>query len=494
MKFSTLLAFALATSGTQAGAADRFDAAREYIRGRMLEANVPSVSVALSQRGKIIWEESFGWADREQRIAATPHTLYSLASISKPITATALMTLVEAGKLDLDHPINDYLGPAKLTARVGSQGATVRQVANHSSGLPLHYQFFYADEPYGRLSMDETILRYGNLVTAPGEKLEYSNLGYGVLDHVISRVSGKSFAAYLTENVFLPLGLTRMSLGIGPGLESYAAIRYAEDGTALPFYDSDHQGASGVYGSAHDLIRFAMFHLQDGLADQKRILSRDAITQMQRVTFAGDDREGYGVAWEVVERADGYRVVEHGGSMPGVGVVLLLIPAHDVAVTVLTNQRYGLHRPIADEILKVVLPKWRPAQAQQRRATVTAARESHSGVEAATTLNLTGKWTGAVHTYRGDVPLTLEFLPTGEVHAQLQSQRQSLVTRVRIQDDEIHGEFIGKLGTEETLRRGSNVLSLSLKRRGSVLNGGVTARSEDWRSSALTYWTEVRME
>lgn len=496
MKFSSTLVFGLVAFATQSGAADRFDAAREYIRGQMLEANIPSVSVALSQRGKILWEESFGWADRGRRIAATPHTMYSLASISKPITATALMTLVEAGRIDLDRPINDYLGPAKLTARVGSEGATVRQVANHSSGLPLHYQFFYADEPDHRVSMDETILRYGNLITAPGEKLEYSNLGYGVLDHVISRTSGKSFAAYLTESVFIPLGLTRMSLGIGPGLEPYAAVRYADDGAVLPFYDSDHRGASAVYGSAHDLIRFAMFHLQDGLSDQKRILSKAAIAEMQRVTFAADDSEGYGIAWKVVDRADGYRIVEHGGSMPGVGVVLLLIPAHDLAVTVLTNQRYGRHRPIADEVLKAVLPKWQPTQAQQQRsANVSAGQASRSDdADAATVGSFTGKWTGAVHTYRGDVPLTLEFRPDGEVQAQLRGQRNSLVTRLRIQNDELRGEFIGMLDTEESRRRGSNVLSLSLRRRGLVLNGGVTARSEDWRSSALTHWTEVKKE
>lgn len=490
MKLSTPLLVGLIAFASQADAADRFDAAREYIRGQMQEANLPAVSVAISQRGKIVWEEGFGFADLERKVAATPHTMYSLASISKPITATALMTLVEAGKIDLDAPINDYLGSAKLVARVGSQGATVRQVANHTSGLPLHYQFFYADEPERRVSMDETILRYGNLITVPGEKVEYSNLGYGVLDYVISRVSGKSFGAYLTEDVFLPLGLTRMSLGIGPGLEPYAAVRYDENGKALPFYESDHRGASAVYGSAHDLIRFAMFHLQDGLSDQKRILSKNAIAEMQRVTAVEDEREGYGVSWSVVNRADGYRVVEHGGSMPGVNVVLLLIPAEDVAIAVLTNQRSSRHRLIADQVLKVVLPKWRPAQAEQQRGPEPAAKPA----AAAPAQKFAGTWKGVVRTHRGDVPLTLEFQPDGDVHAQLQGQRESLVTRLRVQDDEVSGEFFGKLDTDDTRHRGSNVMSLSLKLRGSELSGGVTARSDDWRSSALTHWTEVRKQ
>ena len=391
-------------------AADRFESARGFIREQMLEGHVPSVAVALSHRGRIVWEEGFGWADRENRVPATEHTMYSLASISKPLTATALMTLVQAGKIDLDRPMNDYLGDAKLVARVGdASAATVRRVANDSSGMRLHYHLIFSDEAYRVPSMDETILRYGNLVTAPGEKFEYSNLGYGVLDHAISRASAKSYAAFMSEQVFVPLGLTRMSVGIGSGLERYQAVRYSSDGSPLPFYDSDHAGASAIYGSAHDLLRFAMFHLKDRLPDQKRILPDTVLDEMQRRTFLKEKGDGFGIGWEVVDRADGYRTVEHGGGMPGVGVVMLLIPSEDVAVVVLTNQREGRHRAIADKVLQMVLPKWRPK--------AKTPWEPPSGFK--TPPELQGKWAGSLHTYRSDTPLTLEFLPSGDVHAQL---------------------------------------------------------------------------
>ena len=110
----------------------------------------------------------------------------------------------------------------------------VRRVANHTSGLPLHYQFFYADEPYRVPPRDETIRRYGNLVTAPGEHYQYTNLGYGVLDYVIERTSGKRYADFMREEVFLPLGLTHTSIDIGPGLEPHQAIRYTPRGHADP--------------------------------------------------------------------------------------------------------------------------------------------------------------------------------------------------------------------------------------------------------------------
>src|SRR5436853_84904 len=143
-----------------------FSGVRELIRARLVEQVIPSLAVAVAREGTILWEEGFGWADRENRIPASEHTMYSLASISKPITATGLMVLKELGKLDLDRPINDYLGEAKLRAWIGHAAeATVRRVANHTAGLPLHWHFFYEDEPHRRPPMDETIRRYGNLVT-----------------------------------------------------------------------------------------------------------------------------------------------------------------------------------------------------------------------------------------------------------------------------------------------------------------------------------------
>src|SRR5438477_12314094 len=112
-----------------------FGGIRELIRTRLVEQSLPSLAVAVAQNGAIVWEEGFGWADRENRVPATEHTMYSLASISKPITATGLMVLEERGKLELDRPINECLGAAKLKAWIGDAAeATVRRVANHTSG------------------------------------------------------------------------------------------------------------------------------------------------------------------------------------------------------------------------------------------------------------------------------------------------------------------------------------------------------------------------
>ena len=341
---------------------------RAFIQTQLVETGVPSLAVAVSRDGEIIWEEGFGWASREDRVPATPHTLYALASISKPLTATGLMTLVEKGRVDLDRPIDEYLGDVKLEARCGKgEEATVRRVANHSAGLPLHYQFFYVDEPYAPPAMDETIRRYGNLVAPPGERFCYANLGYGLLDYVITRVSGRSFADFMRAEVFVPLGLTRASVGVGPGLEKYQAGRYNPAGARLPLYDFDHPGASAACCSAHDLVRFGMFHLKAHLADQKAILSDASIDAMQVPTVAVGEEVGYGIGWRILARTfGGYRMAEHGGSMGGVRTQLYLVPSEKLAVAVLCNTENDLPEQVRDEILAALLPAYGKALGEAR--------------------------------------------------------------------------------------------------------------------------------
>jgi len=305
-----------------------------------VEENIPGLAVAIASHGRIIYEKGFGWADREKRVPATEHTMFSLASITKPFTTTGLMTLVQAGKVDLDRPANDYLGDAKLQARVGDASkATVRRLANHSAGLPVHYQYFFSDEPYRPPSRDETILHYGNLITPPGERYQYSNIGFATLDYIISRVSGQSYADYMRQEVFVKLGLTHTSVGIGPGLENFAAARYDDDGSPLPSYELDTPGAGGIYSSAHDLVRFGMFHLKDHLADQGAILSDRSLDELHRPTQdeSSEPRAGYAIGWEVIDRPDGYHIVTHTGGMPGVATTLLLVPSEDLAVVLLAN-------------------------------------------------------------------------------------------------------------------------------------------------------------
>lgn len=117
---------------SQSGSAPNVAHIRSLIQKKMSEEHIPSIAVAVAKNGKIIWEEAFGLADQERQTAATVHTSYYVASVSKSITSTALMTLVARKQLNLDAPANDYLGRAKLhSPQWDVSAATLRRVATH---------------------------------------------------------------------------------------------------------------------------------------------------------------------------------------------------------------------------------------------------------------------------------------------------------------------------------------------------------------------------
>jgi len=453
----------------QRSTTDAWSSVRDTIRAVMTRSSVPSVSVAVAHRGKIVWEEAFGWADREKMIPATPNTAYSLASISKPMTATALMILVERGAIDLEHPANDYLGSGKLSGLAGdASGATVRRVMSHTAGLPLHYQFYYANQPYAVLSNDETIARYGILVYPPGTVYQYSNLGYGIIDHIIARTSRTDYPDFMRANVFVPLGLTHTSVGIAPGLEPYVAQRYDQKQRPIPFYDFDHRGGSAIYASAHDLVRFGMFHLKDHLADQRPVIKDASIDAMQRAVSPAT----YGLGWIVLER-DGLRVVSHTGGMPGVQTALVLYPMEDVAVVVLMNAVADVPR-ISREIERVILPRY----ADARRRWAGDARAQQSSADSSTRFappkELVGEWTGTLRTWERVIPMTLVMKADGDMHVRLEGQREALLTDVRWADSTLEGRHAGTIPTSDAMRWPHDI-ALSLRLRGGTLSGSASA-------------------
>jgi CubicO group peptidase (beta-lactamase class C family) len=474
-------------------AADEFDGVRAQIEARLVASDVPSLAVAVARDGRIVWEQGFGWADREARRPSTEHTLYSLASITKPIAATALLVLAERGVVDLDRPANDYLGDAFLNARVGdASAATLRRLANHTAGLPLHYHFFYADELHRPPPRDESIRRYGQIVSPPGETYRYANFGYGVLDYVIERKGGAPFGEFLRREVFLPLGMNHSSLGIGAGLEHQYAVRYAEDQSRLPMYDFDHPGASAVWASAHDLARFGLTHLKRRLPDQRAILSDAAIDAMQVPTADVGDGVGYGIGWFINPNEHGIRTVGHGGGMGGVRTRLVLAPEQGIVVAVLSNSASELPVEIARQILAALVPAYGESLGRQAAGPASAGSTASPPATFVAGPELIGRWQGAVATHEGDRPIELDFKESGDIHVRLEGQLKTLVSEARFEGDRLTGVFAGDVGTEDANRRPGH-LYLDLVLRGRVLNGSLTAKSHPSPrpGNALSHWIEL---
>ena len=479
-----------ASSGVDEPTAQQFAEARSIMLDAVEKRGIPSLSVAVARDGQIIWEESFGWADIEKKIKATPNTMYSLASISKPITATGLMVLVERKLVDLDRPANNYLGRAKLKAFNGDAAdATVRRLLQHRAGLAIHWNFFYEDDPYPRPDMEESIRRYGILVVPPGVLYTYSNFGYGILEYIIEGQTGKDYRTFIKNEVFLPLDLKRTDVFTSPVTADHIARRYLGK-RALPFYDFDHRGASAVYSSAHDLVRFGMFHLKNRLKEQKPVLKDQTIDLMKEST--GKAADNYKLGWGVGNRY-GLKIVSHSGGMPGVSTVLQLLPEENIVITILCNGGYGHMGRVLDAIQDVMLPDY----ARARKAAKQPARKPPVRVKT-TPAPFLGTWTGEIVTHSGTLPVEMTFSEKAVVTCRLLGENFKDMAPMRpfglinLDDDDFNGTFPLKIPTEDAARHRHNT-QIDLKRFGNRLTGIASAIGYNTRFRLPSYmWLEKK--
>src|SRR5579872_1442879 len=182
----------------------------QVVTAEMARASIPGVSVAIARHGRVEWTEGFGMADLENLIPVTPETRIRLGSISKPITAIAVMQLVERGKIDLDAEVQRYLPsfPKKQWP------VTIREVLGHQGGIR-HYRADGSDSNNIKHYTDAVapleIFANDPLLFEPGTKYSYSTYGFNLLGAIVETVSGMKFTDYVRENVFKPAGMDKIA-------------------------------------------------------------------------------------------------------------------------------------------------------------------------------------------------------------------------------------------------------------------------------------------
>lgn len=482
--------------------ADRFSALEQYIQQQMLERQIPSFVAMVWQSGQLVWTSAAGWANRDKRVLADIHTPYLMASVTKPMTATGIMVLAEQGKLDLDAPINDYLDPnGQINVWIGdTRDVTVRSVAGHLAGLPLHSNS-YADLN-SRPPMDQTIRRYGNIVTPPGERYCYSNIGYGILDYVIERVSGKSYGAFLRSEVFTPLGMHHSFIGGDTRIDYDAAVLYGDQREPLGLGDTDHRGATSAFCSPHDLLQFGLFHMGRIQTDQKPILSPQALTtmqtpqQMMNVGNSSDPnlraRSGYGIGWVIDDDDVDFRV-SHGGGFGGTATKLLMLPRQDIVIVTAANAFCPLPYNLDEQVLPLLIPGW--AQRMEKRKAQKAQQQAHAKCAATqdepSLGEIRGEWRGQIHTYEGPRTLTLIVKDNDDVHAKIGDQLWTLVNDAHLIDKRFIGKMQGTVDTADAhlcSRYAFHHVRMDLTHRGDRLCGVMIAVV----GRELGHWVDLR--
>ncbi len=369
-----------AGDATAARPAPRLAACHEVLSEFFQRREVPGAAVAITDQGRLVYAQGFGLADRERGQRVTPTSLFRIASISKPITAAAILQLAERGRLSLDDRVFDILKYEPFLAAGEAfderqRQITIRHLLQHRGGWDRNQSLdpMFQSVRFAQLlqvpppAKPEHIIRImlgRKLDFAPGQRYAYSNFGYCLLGRVIETVSGTSYEQYVRDQVLSPLGIRSMRLGKTrlPDRCALDEVRYydpeqgpsvfaADLGQSVPrpygaFYIEAMDAHGGWLASAVDLARFATAFDDP---DKCPILSRASIEQMvaRPSAQAGSDADDkpdsfyYSLGWMNRVLADGRRVNRwHTGSIPGTATTL--IRRHDGRnMVALLNTRFS---------------------------------------------------------------------------------------------------------------------------------------------------------
>lgn len=325
------------------------------------EFDVPGAAIGIVKNNELVYAQGFGVQELGSEQPITPESVFFLSSNSKTVTATALMQLVEQGRIDLDAPVTTYLTYFEL-ADARYVDITIRNLLLHDSGMPEYdYQTIGLDPQFD----DEALERYVRsmaeieLQSTPGEQFSYSGMGYDILGDVIAKVTGQTFENYVKENIFHPLNMPNTSIlkdDFDP-IQLVTPHTLNEDGQLIinPVfpYDRIHGPDTNLFSTVEDMANYAMAHLNSGELDGVRILdpsSYEPLWTLQNGTPFPPPDNGYGMGWMIGEW-NGHRVVGHAGLDKGFNAALTLIPDESMALIVMANHSYFASENPAEWIL-----------------------------------------------------------------------------------------------------------------------------------------------
>jgi CubicO group peptidase (beta-lactamase class C family) len=321
--------------------------------------DAPGVSVLVVHRGKAVYKKSFGMADLEKRVAATPRTNYRLASLTKQFIAMAVMLLAEEDKLRYEQRLGGVLeGMPKWADQV-----TIRHLLQHTSGVR-PYETGLPEIPPEQVTPEKQITDRGVLerlrqadstLFEPGSAYRYSNSGYALLGQIVERVSHLRLAEFLRRNIFLPLGMkATVAHEEGRSTVIRRAYGYSKRGTGFARTDQSATSAvladGGIYTSLEDLYRWIR-------ALEKGLLVR-AETWREAVTpgvLNNGQTTGYGFGWEVGTYR-GRIAWSHSGTTIGFRNYILRCPDERLAVVVLANRTDVDAQKLGRQVADLYLP------------------------------------------------------------------------------------------------------------------------------------------
>ncbi|MBL8134608.1 MAG: serine hydrolase [Anaerolineae bacterium] len=322
-----------------------FDKIVEIVRGAMTQHHVPGVALGVVADGQT-YSTGLGITSVDNPLEVTDATLFQIGSVSKTYTATAIMRLVEMGKLDLDAPVRRYLPDFRVADESVAAMVTVRHLITHSAGWEGDiFTDTGANDDALKLYVEQLA---GAEQLAPLDTLfSYNNAAFAVAGRLIEIVTGKPYETAMQALIFAPMGLER-SFFFARDLLTFRFVSghvVIEDQPKVQRPWSIPRAsnpAGGIVCHVKDLLRYARFHMGDGTAEEgSRLLSPESVQMMQTMQFPANEEEGdIGLSW-MIRRLGEVKTIQHGGATLGQSCLLILAPAHKFAVAILTNCDHG---------------------------------------------------------------------------------------------------------------------------------------------------------
>jgi CubicO group peptidase (beta-lactamase class C family) len=334
-----------------------------WIERRLQAAGTPGAAVVLERRGEVLLARGFGYRDVEAKVAADIDTVFGSASVTKSLTALAVLLLEEDGRLSTRDLVTAHLPELRLP---GAEAAaiTIHHLLTHTSGLPPLPSRYYAWlsqgdlEPFELASLEplppgDMIASFAELVAflgqfpfelhaPPGAEFSYSNEGYNLLGAIIERLADQSLPDFVRDRILIPAGMSRSSLDLRftLSLDNVTWLYVRQDGeiraSANWFNPSCWLAAGGLRTTARDLARFFRMLAQGGVIDSVRIVSPDAVAKMTTAHAPGLDGGSYGYGLSLSD-LNGHVLVSHGGGHKGVSAFAGFVAGDGTVFVVLTN-------------------------------------------------------------------------------------------------------------------------------------------------------------
>lgn len=340
----------------QDGGSARID---DYVRAEMDAQKIPGLSLAVIKNGEIVLAKGYGLANVEHQAPVKPETIFQSGSMGKQFTATAVMMLVEEGKLSLDDKITKFFPDSPEAWR----NITVRHLLTHTSGLGDYPEDFDLRRDY---TEDELVQRIKTVPLAfqPGEKWSYSNLAYVMLGVLIHKVSGKFYGDFLQERVFKPLGMTTARVISEADIVPNRAAGYRlvngelkNQNWVSPTLNTTADGA--LYLTVYDMAKW------DAALYTEKLLKRSSLDQMWTAVKLNDGKTfPYGFGWGLGE-IRGHHIVEHGGAWQGFKSQISRYIDDKLTVVVFANQARANPAKIAHGVAALFDSQLTPAPPTQ---------------------------------------------------------------------------------------------------------------------------------